>query len=441
MSLAPVKTQAAPLVNPLPWLQVQGNRIVDENGLPAILRGVTIEDQYHMGWVGLHRFNEADVVELVQNWHVNVIRVPILPDLWQGNPSYTEDILDPIVNWGSTHGVYILLGWHAHGNPITGEVEASSLTGLPPFHGNPFNPNMTLATNFWGSVAERYKNDPWVIYSIFNEPAYITWKEWRPVAEQLVDVVRSHNPRALILVSGVYWAYDLRNIEQDPVRRQNIVYEAHVYPSQRIWVGPWDEYFGYLADYYPVFAGEWGYQPGDPGLNATAESYGKPLLTYMAQKNIAWTAFCWSPYWSAVMLKSYYVPTEFGQLVKDALNAPPATLSVKEAGTYNAAIVNCDVPTNMTADQAYVIHITVLNTGTVIWTAEKGFRLGLAGDAFVTQSSLIALNSGVSVGPGETNTFTLVVSAAPGTHTIGCQMFQDVVGDFGQALSFTIVAV
>lgn len=325
ISMAPAKTQAAPVVNPLPWLHVQGNRIVDENGTPVILRGVVIEDQYHAHWVGEqwgYPIEEPDVVELAQSWHVNVIRVPILPDLWQSYPSDVEGLLDHIVEWGNKYGIYILLDWHAIGNPITGQVYPSEDSGMPPFHGNPFNTNMSLATNFWHSVAERYKNDSWVIYDIFNEPSYITWKDWRPVAEQLVDVVRSHNPRALILVSGVLWAYDLRDIKQNPVQRQDIVYEVHVYPLA-IGSGPWDEYFGYLADYYPVFAGEWGFQPGDPGLNATAESYGKPLLTYMAQKDISWTAFCWSPYWAPVMLDSRYVPTEFGQLVKEALNAPP----------------------------------------------------------------------------------------------------------------------
>jgi endoglucanase len=328
MSLVPVKAQAAPLVNPLPWLNVQGNRIVDESGTPVVLRGVAIQDQYHMYWTGLHRFDESNIIELVQNWHVNVIRVPIMPGLWY-YPTYMQDILDPIVNWGNTHGTYILLGWHAHGNPITDQVEPSTLTDAPPYHGNPCDPNMTLATNFWDSVSERYKNDPWVIYSIFDEPAYITWKDWRPAAEQLVDVVRSHNPRALILVSGVDWAYDLREAKQNPVQRQNVVYEAHVYPLA-IGHGPWDEYFGYLAGYYPVFVGEWGFQPGVPGLDATAESFGNPLVAYMARKNISWTGWIWGPEWGAPeMLTSYYVLTDFGQVVKEALSAPPATLAVK----------------------------------------------------------------------------------------------------------------
>ena len=327
MSLLPVQTQAAPLVSPLPWLHVQGNRIVNENGLQVVLRGVMIEEQSDISV----RFDEGDVVELAQNWHVNVIRVWIFPDLWQNDPRYVEDILDPIVNWGNKYGIYILLGWSAHGNPITGQTDLPDWRNLFPFHGNPYNPNMALATDFWNSVAERYKNDPWVIYSIFNEPSHITWKDWRPVAEQLVDVVRSHNPRALILVSGVSWANDLTGAGQDPVRRDNIVYEVHPYPGATTWYGPWNQYFGYLADHYPVFAGEWGFQPGDtdPNLNATATSYGKPLLEYMAQKGMSWTGFCWSPYWNPSMLKTGYEPTEFGQLVKQALSAPLATLTVK----------------------------------------------------------------------------------------------------------------
>ena len=306
----------------VPWLHVQGNRIVDENGSPVILRGVNIAEQYDMSYAGLHTFNEADAAELAQKWQINVIRVPIFPELWQYYPPYLQNILDPIVDLGNKYGIYIMLDWHAMGNPVTGQASIPSWANEPPFHGDPENVSISLATSFWNTVAEHYKNEPSVIYDIFNEPCYITWTAWRPVAEQLVDVVRSHNPNALILVPGVSWAYDLSGVLQDPVQRQNIVYDTHPYPLSSHWFGSWDNNFGYLAKYYPVFASEWGFQFGDsdPNLNATVQSYGQPLLTYMAQKIMSWTAFCWSTVWDPLMLQTYYLPTEFGVLVEQALD-------------------------------------------------------------------------------------------------------------------------
>jgi aryl-phospho-beta-D-glucosidase BglC (GH1 family) len=247
---------------------------------------------------------------------------------------------------GRKYGVYILLEWHAIGNPITGQTDLPEWGGQPPYHGNPYNPSMNLAVDFWHTVADRYKSDSWVIYSIFNEPSHITWREWRPAAEQLVDVIRSHNPKALVLISGINWAYDLRGVERNPVMRDNVVYEVHPYVMKSVWDGPWEQWFGFLADKYPIFAGEWGFEPGfssDPNINATAENYGRPLLTYMASKGMSWTAWCWSAYWAPRMLASLYVPTDFGELVKDTLkelNANPViNLTVK-----SRAVHGTDVP-------------------------------------------------------------------------------------------------
>ena len=301
--------------------------------------------------IGQHRLNDADMIELVQNWHANVIRVPIMPDLWQLYPLYFENILDPIVDLGNRYGVYILVDWHAAGNPITGETVYPAWSNSYPNDGNPFNPNITLATRFWSSVAERYKNDPWVIYDIFNEPFRITWTDWRPVAQQLVDVVQSHNSRALVLVPGVSWAYDLSHVKQDPVQRQNIVYDTHPYPGGTVWFGPWDSYFGYLTNYYPVFASEWGFEPGasDQNLDGTVQSYGQPIVAYMAQKSMSWTAFCWSTVWDPFMLQTRYTPTEFGELVKDTLS-PLDNPTITSSSTTQTSLVT--TPTTTTSISA-----------------------------------------------------------------------------------------
>jgi len=305
-------------IGPLPWLRVEKNQIVAESGAPIILRGVAIEDPGYTIGRGL---KEKDFIELTENWNVNVIRVPIHPDLWQQNPQYTERYLDKIVSWGRKYHAYVLLGWHAHGNPVTGEVEDVEYSY--PYKSNPYNPDFDLAVQFWNKTAERYKDSSWVIYSIFNEPAYMSWGEWKPIAEQLIDVVKFHNPKALVLVSGVEWGYDLHDAGKNPIQRGNVVYEVHPYPGQTAQHGPWDEYFGYLSEKYPVFAGEWGFEPNSQyeNLNATSENYGEPLMEYMKNYGMSWAAWVWSPEWGPPMLKNWnYEPTEFGQLVKNELD-------------------------------------------------------------------------------------------------------------------------
>jgi endoglucanase len=351
-------------VNNLPWLHVEGGRIVDESGSVVVLRGAAVEDPYYLKYIE-KRFDGRDFMELSQNWHVNVIKVPVCPDLWEHNPNYTQELLDPVVDWGRQYGTYILLGWHADGNPITGEVPIPDWGSTPPWSGNPYNPNMTLATRFWNQIAERYKDMPWVIYEIFNEPTYISWQQWRPVAEQLVDVIQSHNPRATIFVPGVGWGYDLRGVGSDPVQRQNIVYETHPYPGQGAYVGPWETFFGYLAGSYPLFAGEWGFVPGSSNwnLNATAENYGTALLEYMANLGMSWAGWSWSASWSPRMLQNWnYQPTTFGQLIKDVLAAGLPTSAGK--------IVSVSVsPGSVSGKMTVTFAVTVENTGNIAWSS------------------------------------------------------------------------
>ena len=306
---------AKPLSSGLPWLHADGKQIVDQNGQVVVLRGVAVEDPAWADYYG--DFSEAHFAEMA-NWGINVVRVPFHPDLWENDPEYAEKYLEPIVFWGQKYGMYILLGWHAHGNPITGDVERPSWGYEPPWHGNPYDPDLNLAISAWHEVAERYKDKSWVIYSLFNEPHSIAWADWRPVAEQLIDVIRSHNSQALVLVSGVHWGYDLREAGADSVQRANIAYESHPYAHRP----DWDMYFGYLADTYPVFIGEWGYDPNstNPYIYGETDTYGKPLLDYMRQKGMGWTAWCFSPSWEPGLLQDWnYTPTESGQLVKNHL--------------------------------------------------------------------------------------------------------------------------
>jgi lysophospholipase L1-like esterase len=312
-------------------LHVEGNRIVDDKGPAVILRGVSIEDPYFLKYVE-NRLVEEDFAVLSADWHVNVVRVPIHPELWQYYPDQVQEVLDTTVAWGGKYGIYILLGWHAHGNPITGQTDSSQWANDLPWHGNPYNPDMNLARQFWAFASERYKTNSWVIYSVFDEPAYISWPEWRPLAEELVDAIRQHNPEALTLVPGTDWSYDLSGAASDPVRRTNLVYEVHPFPGKPAAsaCGDWDGCFGFLSRDYPVFVGGWGFEPESEDLNlrATRYSYGMPLLNYMTRKGMSWTAWCWSPSWTPRMLQSWTCePTDFGQLVKEALAGPPRKLA------------------------------------------------------------------------------------------------------------------
>lgn len=300
----------------LPKLSVKGNALVAESGGIIILRGAAIEDPALASRGVFFGAREEDMEEFAK-WNFNLIRVPIHPEQYQKDKEYLKRYVDPIVRNARKKGIYVLVGWHAHGNPLTGEVESTD------WGNNPYNPDLGLAKVFWMETSQRYSGNPSVLYSIFNEPAYITWDKWKGVAEELISIVRGYDPEKIIFISGINWGADLKAVGQNPIRAKNISYEVHPYPA----VYPegskdWDLYFGYLTGQYHVFVGEWGYQPNGKikELDVTTKDYGQPLMEYIKKKGMSWSAWVWSDVWTPPMLKNWnYQPTDFGTLIKEEL--------------------------------------------------------------------------------------------------------------------------
>ena len=143
-------------------------------------------------------------------------------------------------------------------------------------------------------------------------------RTWRPVAESLVDVIHAVDPRALVLVSGVDWGYDLSGALDNPVDRPNVVYETHPYP----WKGEaWKSVLSDLDKTEAVFLGEWGYGHSEDPVR-TREDYGRPLIEFCQTRSIGWTAWIWHDEWTPSMLTSFrtFDTTDFGDFVKVVLN-------------------------------------------------------------------------------------------------------------------------
>ncbi len=309
-------------------LHVEENRIVDADGADVILRGVAVVDPL-IGRASRYSPNpsERDIETLAVEWNAGIVRVPMHPDLMSNHPTYLRDFVDPLVEGAGDRELYLLLGYHAHGNPLTGEVEDTPWGYEPPWNGNPYDPDLGLALASLTEIAARYRDKPWVLYSVFNEPAFISWSEWRPVAEQLVDTVRDQHPEALILVSGVDFASELDGALSDPVRRDGIVYEIHPYP----WVGEsWKKVVARLSMTSPVFLGEWGFGAGHP---ASMRNYGEELVGFCEELGLGWTAWIWDHAWTPSMFTSFRRTrlTPFGALVKRALG-PGGQLSFHSPG-------------------------------------------------------------------------------------------------------------
>ena len=279
-----------PVISNLPWLHTEGNKIVDENGTMMILRGVNRSGlEYDKNGTGISR-EEIDFI--CQDWKAQIIRIPFNQE-WIMNDQAYNNFLDQVVGWIISNDAYVLLDLQWQNTTVQ----------IPPIPDEE-------AIDMWKILAARYKNNSGVLYDIHNEAHDTSWEAWRARASEIIEGIRSVHDKALIFVSGLDWAYDLRGWGQQPLPYTNIVYSTHPYPFKgEPWA--WDKYFGDYVDDFPVFAGEFGGSDDDL-------TWGRQLLAYFNGKKMGWTAWSWSnqPYLTEPDRRT---ATAFGNLVRSAL--------------------------------------------------------------------------------------------------------------------------
>jgi endoglucanase len=340
-------------------LTAAGPHIVNtETGAPVRLVGVNRSGLEYAeptvdGFLDAAGITEEEIAEIVGAWRGRVIRLPFTQDFAiNGRGGHSGEAylaaLDRVIAWAAAHGAYTLLDlqW-LDAERVFGLNGDMSVNRVPPL------PD-ALSIAVWRTLAARYRDEPAVLFDLFNEPhsplpedgkevfvlgpdgvpvpmrsRRVGMAQWQPWAWRLIDEIRGQHPAAVIFVAGVSWAYDLRGMpllgpDGDPL--PNIVYSTHVYPWSRTrprtirpweaWEGEWDRAFGHLTTRVPVFAGEWGGGVEDV-------EWGQRLLRYFDTHDMGWCAWSWAdrPHLVASCRERDYTPTAFGAVVKNALRA------------------------------------------------------------------------------------------------------------------------
>ena len=272
----------------LPLLTTDGPDVLRaDTREPVILRGVNRSGLEYAA-PDQHGITAAEIDEICGHWGSRIIRLPFNQDWVLNRPGYLET-LDQVIAWAAERGAYTLLDlqWL--------DVERK-IAPLPDLN----------SPKTWGLLAERYKQNPAVLFDLYNEPHDTTVEDWCYWATLLTDTIRAVHPDALVFVGGLNWAYDLRDVVID---RQHIVYSTHVYPNKTATLDPY-EAFGHRADEgEPLFAGEWG------GWDQHLE-WGEQMATYFDQLGMGWTAWSWC---DEPHLKRHGAITPFGSLVRRSL--------------------------------------------------------------------------------------------------------------------------
>ncbi len=230
----------------------------------------------------------------------------------------------------------MIIDFHAIGYPPTGEWQQTEYNDRN--WGQIYSFTSQDIHDFWTAVSAHYAGDNRIaFYDLFNEPAKDlphgqnvspeAWKEWRRLAESLIDKIRTKDPNRVVMVSGLQFAYDLSNVLAYPVDRANVVYSTHVYPwtlMEGDWHKTWDAAFGNVAKAQALIVGEVGFDPqADPksGMYGTVEDFGVPLVdNYLERRQIGWLAWNFSPVWPPTLLANWsYTPTIAGEFFREKL--------------------------------------------------------------------------------------------------------------------------
>ncbi len=269
----------------------------------------------------------------MDDWGSNCIRLPLSQDRWFGWAQWQTDggeayrkLVDQVLAEVRQRKGWLVLDLHWSNGGVKGKHMQQ--------HAMPDQ----YSKLFWEDLATRYKNDPVVLFDLYNEPRDVSWNVWQkggsvtngvdgggtvtyesPGMQGLVDAIRAKGAKNVVVIGGLDWAYDLTGVLQgheikDP-KGNGVMYASHIYP----WKTDWDGKVGRVADRHPVLIGEVGCEP-DPKQEDPA-IWAPRMLDWIEKRKIHWTAWCFHPTASPRMLKDWdYTPTDYwGAPVKQVL--------------------------------------------------------------------------------------------------------------------------
>ncbi|HEY8993538.1 MAG TPA: cellulase family glycosylhydrolase [Lacunisphaera sp.] len=305
----------------LPLVAVQGNRFVNPAGQTVVFRGLAFSDPVELlrkgKWSRRH-FEEA------KKWNANVVRIPVHPAEWRrlGEDAYLK-MLDEAVQWSGELGMYVIIDWHTIGNLLTGV-----------YHRPAYVTSRDETFRFWYAITQRFKNNPVVaLYELYNEPTNVDgemgpmpWDEYRKLIEDLTYMIQKINPRAIVLVAGYNWGYDLTQVRYEPIRAANVAYVTHPYPQKRPenWELNWQRDWGFVADKYPMVATELGFMDAkDRGAHRPVigdEKYGEAIIAFFEKRGISWTPWVFDAEWAPMLINDWdYTPTREGVFFREKM--------------------------------------------------------------------------------------------------------------------------
>lgn len=195
-------------------LAVDGTQLVDSQGNPVQLRGVSTHGlAWYPGYVNKECFAQF------KEWGVDVIRLAMYTGenggyCTGGDKDSLKALIRDGVEYATDCGLYVIIDWHilSDGNPNTYIEESKA---------------------FFKEMSQEYADYINVLYEICNEPnGGTSWSDVKTYAEQIIDVIRENDEDGVILVGTPNWCQYVDQAAADPIKDcENVMYTLHFYAA------------------------------------------------------------------------------------------------------------------------------------------------------------------------------------------------------------------
>jgi hypothetical protein len=257
-------------------------------------------------------------VAAIASWHADMVRIPVNEDCWLGingvNPAYAgvnyQQAIANFVGLLNKYGIYadldLACAWG--GTTLPCQVNSSQ----PPM------PDADHSVTFWSQVASAYKNNPAVLFDLFNEPfpdnggsTAADWACWRDGGtcpgvpyqaagmQQLVTAIRNTGATNVITLPGLGWATQFGQFVQyeptDPAGQLAADYHSY-YFSNCTTPSCWSTNRSQVGN-MPMLTGEVGFDGYIETYTQWADSVGVGYL--------AWTWDTWGCSGGQALISDY----------------------------------------------------------------------------------------------------------------------------------------
>ena len=195
-------------------LQVKGSQLVDQDGNPVQLKGVSTHGlAWFPGYV-----NQECFKEFRNDWNANVVRLAMYTAegggyCTDGNKEDLKNIIYRGVQYATEADMYVIIDWHI-------------------LHDTNPNDHKDEAKKFFEEMSKKYADADNILYEICNEPnGNTSWKDIKSYAEEIIPIIRANDADAIVIVGTPTWSQRVDEAAQDPLAFDNVMYALHFYAA------------------------------------------------------------------------------------------------------------------------------------------------------------------------------------------------------------------